>query len=103
MNKGSSITINGAEIVTGASEPTYVTSSIYNQATSINADKDNASGDYTVEFAERYQTDLRLTLTPMTLPSRSHLELEGRRDRHLCGLHQHGRRVHHLRHRQRDV
>ena len=59
-NKGSSITINGAEIVTGASEPTYVTSSIYNQATSINDDKDNASGDYTVEFAERYQTDLRL-------------------------------------------
>ena len=59
-DKGSSITINGAEIVTGASEPTYVTSSIYNQATSINDDKDNASGDYTVEFAERYQTDLRL-------------------------------------------
>ena len=59
-DKGSSITINGAEIVTGASEPTYVTSSIYNQATSINKDKDNASGDYTVEFAERYQTDLRL-------------------------------------------
>ena len=59
-DKGSSITINGAEIVTGASEPTYGTSSIYNQATSINDDKDNASGDYTVEFAERYQTDLRL-------------------------------------------
>ena len=60
-DKGSSVTINGAEIVTGASEPTYVTSSIYNQATSINADKDNASGDYTVEFAERYQPDLKLT------------------------------------------
>ena len=53
-NKGSSITVNGAEIVTGASAPTYVTSSVYNQATSINADRDN-SGDYTVEFAERYQ------------------------------------------------
>ena len=38
-DKGSSITINGAEIVTGASKPTYVTSSIYNQATSINKDK----------------------------------------------------------------
>ncbi len=59
-NKGSSITINGIEVVQGASAPTYVTSSIYNQATSINDDKDNASGDYTVEFAERYQTDLRL-------------------------------------------
>ena len=59
-NKGSNITINGIEVVQGASEPTYVTSSIYNQATSINKDKDNASGDYTVEFAERYQTDLRL-------------------------------------------
>ncbi len=58
-NKGSSITVNGAEIVTGASAPTYVTSSVYNQATSINADRDN-SGDYTVEFAERYQPDLRL-------------------------------------------
>ena len=59
-DKGSSIIINGVEIAQGASEPTYVTSSIYNQATSINDDKDNASGDYTVEFAERYQTDLRL-------------------------------------------
>ena len=58
-NKGSSITINGIEVVQGASEPTYVTSTVYNQATSINADRDN-SGDYTVEFAERYQTDLRL-------------------------------------------
>ena len=59
-NKGSSITINGIEVVQGASAPTYVTSTVYNQATSINADRDN-SGDYTVEFAERYQTDLRLT------------------------------------------
>ena len=59
-NKGSSITINGAEIVTGASEPTYVTSSVYNAASSISDDRDNASGDYTVEFAERYQPDLRL-------------------------------------------
>ena len=57
-DKGSSVTINGAVITTGASDPTYVTSSIYNQATSINKDKDNASGDYTVEFAERYQPDL---------------------------------------------
>ena len=59
-NKGSNITINGIEVVQGASAPTYVTSTVYNQATSINADRDN-SGDYTVEFAERYQTDLRLT------------------------------------------
>ena len=37
-NKGSSITINGAEIVTGASAPTVVTSGNANQATSINSD-----------------------------------------------------------------
>ena len=59
-DKGSSITINGAEIVTGASEPTYVTSSVYNAASSISADRDN-EGMYTVEFAERYQPDLKLT------------------------------------------
>ena len=35
-----------------------MTSNIYNQATAISKDKDNASGDYTVEFAERYQPDL---------------------------------------------
>ena len=59
-DKGSNLVINGIEVVQGASEPTYVVSSVYNQATSINADRDN-SGDYTVEFAERYQPDLKLT------------------------------------------
>ena len=59
-NKGSSITINGIEVVTGASEPTYITSSIAGAATSINSTRDNYTGDYTVEFAERYQPDLEL-------------------------------------------
>src|SRR5699024_4900374 len=59
-DKGSSIIINGAEITNGASEPTYVTSSVYNAASSISADRDN-EGMYTVEFAERYQPDLKLT------------------------------------------
>ena len=58
-SKGTNVTVNGATVAIGASKPTYVTSSVYNQATSINADRDN-SGDYTVEFAERYQPDLRL-------------------------------------------
>ena len=58
-DRGSEITVNGAVISTAASVPTYVTSSVYNQATSINADRDN-SGDYTVEFAERYQPDLTM-------------------------------------------
>ena len=58
-DRGSEITVNGAVISTAASVPTYVTSSVYNQATSINADRDN-SGDYTVEFAERYQPDLSM-------------------------------------------
>ena len=57
-SKGTNVTVNGATVAIGASKPTFVTSSIYNQATSISKDKDNASGDYTVEFAERYQPDL---------------------------------------------
>ncbi|MBM6852527.1 hypothetical protein H9X91_13960, partial [Oscillibacter valericigenes] len=60
-NKGSSITINGIEVVQGASEPTYVTSSIAGAATSIDDTIDNTQHDYTVEFAERYQPDLKLT------------------------------------------
>ena len=59
-SKGSSITINGAVISSGASNATYVTSNVYNQATSIDATKDNAAGDWTVEFAEKYQPDLTL-------------------------------------------
>ena len=59
-NKGSSITINGIEVVQGASEPTYITSSIAGAATSIDDTRDNYTGDYTVEFAERYQPDLEL-------------------------------------------
>ena len=59
-DKGSNLVINGIEVVQGASEPTYVTSSVYNAASSISADRDN-EGMYTVEFAERYQPDLKLT------------------------------------------
>ena len=66
-NKGSSITINGAEIVTGASAPTVVTSGNANQATSINSDVytgtvsgSSASRYYTVEFGERYMPRLSL-------------------------------------------
>ena len=59
-DKGSNLVINGVEVVQGASEPTYVTSSVYNAASSISADRDN-EGMYTVEFAERYQPDLEMT------------------------------------------
>ena len=57
-SKGTNVTVNGATVAIGASKATFVTSNIYNQATAISKDKDNASGDYTVEFAERYQPDL---------------------------------------------
>ena len=60
-DKGQSITINGATISTGASNATYVTSNVYDAATSIDDTWDNTTHDYTVEFAEKYQPDLRLT------------------------------------------
>ena len=66
-NKGSSVTINGVEIVQGASAPTVVTSGNANQATSINSDVytgtvsgSSASRYYTVEFGERYMPRLSL-------------------------------------------
>ena len=59
-DKGSSITINGAVISTGASNATYVTSNVYDQATSINDSTDNVKNGWTVEFAEKYQPDLAL-------------------------------------------
>ena len=59
-NKGSSITINGATISAGASNATYVTSNVYDAATSINDTTDNVKNGWTVEFAEKYQPDLAL-------------------------------------------
>ena len=58
-DKGQSITINGATISTGASNATYVTSNVYDQATSIDSTTDNGT-IWTVEFAEKYQPDLAL-------------------------------------------
>ncbi len=62
-SKGSSIVINGVEVVEKASDPVYVTSNVYSAATSIDDTKDNATGDYTVEFAEKYQPKLKLIST----------------------------------------
>ena len=59
-SKGTNVVVNGATVAIGASKPTYVTSSIAGAATSIDDTKDNQAGDYTVEFAERYQPDLEL-------------------------------------------
>ena len=59
-SKGTNVTVNGATVAIGASKPTYVTSSISGAATAIDDTKDNTTHDYTVEFAERYQPDLKL-------------------------------------------
>ena len=64
-NKGSSITINGVEIVQGASSPKVVTSVNFDQSTSIDATPytTGATGQqvtYTVEFGESYMPRLSL-------------------------------------------
>ena len=59
-SKGTNVTVNGATVAIGASKATYVTSSISGAATAIDDTKDNTTHDYTVEFAERYQPDLKL-------------------------------------------
>ena len=59
-SKGTNVTVNGATVAIGASKPTYVTSSISGAATAIDDTKDNTQHDYTVEFAEKYQPDLKL-------------------------------------------
>ena len=59
-SKGTNVTVNGATVAIGASKPVYVTSNIYSAATSIDNTRDNATGDYTVEFAENYQPKLKL-------------------------------------------
>lgn len=60
-DKGQEIVVSdGTVINVRPSAPTYITTSIAGAATSIDGTRDNASGDYTVEFAERYQPDLEL-------------------------------------------
>ena len=59
-SKGTNVVVNGATVAIGASKPTYVTSSIAGAATSIDDTLDNTQHDYTVEFAEKYQPDLKL-------------------------------------------
>ena len=58
-DKGSSITINGAEIVTGASKATIITTKTLATQTISNAM--TTDGFYSVEFAEKYQPKLVLT------------------------------------------
>ena len=58
--KGSSISVNGAEINLGASEPTYVTNTIAKQQTISNATLTN-NGGYTIELGEKLYTKLKLS------------------------------------------
>ena len=55
--KGSSISVNGAEINLGASEPTYVTNTIAKQQTISDATLTN-NGGYTIELGEKLYTKL---------------------------------------------
>ena len=71
-DKGGSISVGDITINTGASNATYVTSNVYDQATSIDATRDNAAGDWTVEFAEKYQPDLPPTDTTDALGPPAH-------------------------------
>ena len=58
--KGSSISVNGAEINLGASEPTYVTNTIAKQQTISDATLTN-NGGYTIELGEKLYTKLKLS------------------------------------------
>ena len=58
--KGSSISVNGAEINLGASEPTYVTNTIAKQQTISDAPLTN-NGGYTIELGEKLYTTLKLS------------------------------------------
>ena len=60
--KGSSISVNGAEINLGASEPTYVTNTIAKQQTISDATLTN-NGGYTIELGEKLYKDLKLVRT----------------------------------------
>ena len=59
-DKGGSISVGDITINTGASNATYVTSNVYDAATSINNYTDNERNGWTVEFAEKYQPELAL-------------------------------------------
>ena len=60
--KGSSVTVNGAEINFGASVPTYVTNTIAKEQT-ISKDKLTNSGEYTIELGEKLYKKLVLSDT----------------------------------------
>ena len=60
-DKGQEIVVSdGTVINVRPSAPTYVTSNVYDAATSINDSTDNVKNGWTVEFAEKYQPDLEL-------------------------------------------
>ena len=60
--KGSSITVNGAEINFGASVPTYVTNTIAKEQTISDATLTN-NGGYTIELGEKLYKDLKKNST----------------------------------------
>ena len=60
--KGSSISVNGAEINLGASEPTYVTNTIAKEQT-ISKQTLTNSNAYTIELGEKLFKDLKLNRT----------------------------------------
>ena len=60
--KGSSISVNGAEINLGASEPTYVTNTVAKEQT-ISKQQLTNNGGYTIELGEKLYKDLKLVRT----------------------------------------
>ena len=56
--KGSSISVNGAEINLGASEPSYVTNTIAKEQT-ISSEKLTNNGGYTIELGEKLYKNLK--------------------------------------------
>ena len=65
QNKGTSVTINGVEVIQGASTPSVVTSVDANRATSIDdqlyvTGATGQAATWTVEFGEKYQTRLAM-------------------------------------------
>ena len=59
QNTGSNISVNGAEIVFGASDAEYVTTELANTQT-ISARQLTNTDDFTIEFAEKYMPALEL-------------------------------------------
>ena len=60
--KGSSISVNGAEINLGASEPTYVTNTVAKEQT-ISKQQLTNNGGYTIELGEKLYKELKLNRT----------------------------------------